>query len=417
MKSHLRQRGLQWGRPVRIQDDPGIWWEGEAPAEPRLAGRLALPKHRGFLEVALVIVVALMASLWACERQPQRVSAPPQTPKEVAPVPLELTAAMETYAPEPVGVKTGTFIDRRQAGDLRVVSYNINWDKIFPDKSQSCAEKFQRVVKALDPDILNLQEIGSTYDEGPKKTLEDVVELMNAIDPRPDGQVWHAYKGASNVILSPYPLSMTADTLDPPSYRDPAMALVDLPDERFAIDAYVLNNHFKSNSQAGSQERRQTQADALVSWLRDARSPGGKVDLPRNTAIFIVGDLNLVEGPRPLVTVLTGDIINEDKYGADAAPDWDGSELTDAHPLHNAVGPDDYTWRDDTSQWLPNRLDYVIYSDCVVRDVHKFVLNTTTMSSDELLKARLEKFDVTLDKYGRKFDHLPVVVDFRVVAP
>ena len=91
--------------------------------------------------------------------------------------------------------------------------------------------------------------------------------------------------------------------------------------------------------------------------------------------------------------------------------------MADARPLHNAHGPADYTWRNDDDQWEPGRLDCVVYTDSVLTAVHAFVLNTVALADEDLARAGLERFDVTLDDVGRRFDHLPVVVDFRLVSP
>ena len=74
----------------------------------------------------------------------------------------------------------------------------------------------------------------------------------------------------------------------------------------------------------------------------------------------------------------------------------------------------DYTWRDDTSRYPPGRLDYVIYSDSLLEVAHSFVLNTVAVDDDALKRVGLERCDVTLNVTGEKFDHLPVVVDFRM---
>ena len=60
------------------------------------------------------------------------------------------------------------------------------------------------------------------------------------------------------------------------------MCLVDLPDDRFSNDLYVMNNHYKCCG--GFDARRQEQSDALVNWQRDARTPGGFITLPAGTA-------------------------------------------------------------------------------------------------------------------------------------
>ncbi|MCH8839068.1 MAG: endonuclease/exonuclease/phosphatase family protein [Planctomycetes bacterium] len=312
---------------------------------------------------------------------------------------------IKTVFPEPG--QTDTFIDRQQATDLRVVSYNVLSDTIFPDNNPAQAAKFVRVVNALDPDILNLQEIN--------RSAIDVVNLMNSIAPLSSGS-WQAHQGRDNVIVSKFPLSMTETDTSPAGQREQAIALVDLPDEQFGADFYFMNNHYKCCGSVGSPEdnQRQQQSDAIVNWIRDARTPGGVVDLPPGTPIAVVGDLNIVGGPQPLNTLVDGNIIDESTYGSDSPPDWDGSFFTDAHPLHNGSGPDDYTWRNDNSSFDPGRLDYIIYSDSALDVGNQFVLNTVDMSAAELAATGLLQFDITVDLAGVVYDHLPVVVDFRV---
>ncbi len=194
------------------------------------------------------------------------------------------------------------------------------------------------------------------------------------------------------------------------------MALVDLPDAQFNTDFYIMNNHLKCCGSVGSEEddKRQQQGDALINWMRDARTPGENVNLPADTPMVVTGDLNIVGGLQPLNTIVTGNIINEGTYGSDSPPDWDGSSLTDAHPLHNGSGPDDYTWRNNPSGFAPGRLDYIIYSDSVLDVGNKFVLNTVDMSAAERAATGLQEFDITVDLAGDEYDHLPVVVDFRM---
>ncbi len=293
-----------------------------------------------------------------------------------------------------------------------MVSYNVLWNTVFPQQNLTQAAKFERVVQAIDADIWNLQEIGPN-----NPTDNDVVDLMNTIMPLPGGATWYGHQSWDNVIVSKYPLTMLAtDTIPEPSASSVALAMVDLPDAQFETDFYFMNNHFKCCGSVGSWEdnRRQEQADALVNWMRDARTPGGNINLPANTPMAVIGDLNIVGSPQPLNTIVTGNIINEGSYGSDSPPDWDGSNLTDANPLHNGSGPDDYTWRNDGSSFAPGRLDYVIYSDSVLDVGNQFVLNTVDMTPAERAATGLQTFDITVDSSGVNYDHLPVVVDFRL---
>lgn len=286
------------------------------------------------------------------------------------------------------------------------MTYNVHWDSIFADGPAERVAKFRRVVQAVQPDVIALQEI--------RKPAAEAAAVLNETLPLEGGASWHAYKGWTNVILSRYPLSMTLDKTDPPGQREQCIALVDLPDERSPVDLYVMNNHFKCCGDTANDPQRQMQADAIVSWIRDARTPAGKVNLPDRTAIIVCGDFNIVGGRQPLETLMTGDIQDEQAFGPDFAPDWDDSPMADAPATHNAEGGQMYTWRDDTDKWPPGRLDYIIYTDSVLTAVHTFVLNTMTLSDELLRETGLDRFDSALDHVGKDVDHMPVVADFRI---
>jgi len=74
-----------------------------------------------------------------------------------------------------------------------------------------------------------------------------------------------------------------------------AMALVDLPDAQYESDSYVINNHYACCGAPGvgspQDDQRQQQSDAVVNWIRDARTPGEAIDLPPGTPIAALGDL------------------------------------------------------------------------------------------------------------------------------
>jgi len=104
--------------------------------------------------------------------------------------------------PQLAVAQTGTFLDRSQASDLRVVSYNIKWDSIFEENNTFQSAKFERVFSALDPDVLNLQEIGDPFcNDCTPKTGEDVRVLLNTLAAL-GGAGWQLYQGSANVIAS-----------------------------------------------------------------------------------------------------------------------------------------------------------------------------------------------------------------------
>jgi endonuclease/exonuclease/phosphatase family metal-dependent hydrolase len=313
--------------------------------------------------------------------------------------------------------QTGTFIDRLLPTDLRMVSYNVLWDSIFPDRDATKAAKFSRVVNALNPDILNLQEIGLTFESGwTAKTATDTRNLLNDIAPLSGGASWNVFKGSDSVIASKYPLTLTRTNTSPTGQKARAIAMVDLPDSVYPTDFYLMNEHFKCCGDVGSIEddMRQQQSDSIVNWLRDARNPGGTVTLTPGTPFAVVGDLNMVGGLQPLHTLLDGNIIDNSTYGSDSPPDWDATNLTDARPSHNNAGSEFYTWRDDTGPYDPEQLDFVIYSDSALDVANKFVLNTVSMTNPQRTATGLQQFDTAQGTASNNFDHLPVVVDFRI---
>ncbi|MCG8408321.1 MAG: endonuclease/exonuclease/phosphatase family protein [Phycisphaerales bacterium] len=317
----------------------------------------------------------------------------------------------------PLIAQTGTFLDRPVSSDLRVVTYNVHWDSIFPDddpnnhpfRSFDKVDEFRRVIVALNPDIMCLQEING--DRNP----QDIADIFDQVLPLSGGQ-WQAMIGHSNVIVSRYPLSMMAEHTVPAGQRAQAMALVDLPNETYLSDIYLINEHYRCCGGVDNDPQRQQQSDAVVNWMRDARSPGEFISLPEDTPIVVLGDFNIVGGPGPLDTLLCGNISDEGTYGNDSPPDWDGTCNVDVHPMHNGAGSDDYTWRNDNSNFDPGRLDYITFSDSLIMAVHDFVLNTTLMSPSDLNAVGLQQFDVVLNPPGH-FDHLPLVVDFRFAQP
>jgi endonuclease/exonuclease/phosphatase family metal-dependent hydrolase len=300
--------------------------------------------------------------------------------------------------------QTGTFIDRQLPTDLRVVSYNIWLDSIFADTHATRPAKFARVMQALRPDVIALQEI---YDH----SAADVASLMDTILPLPGGAHWYTHMGGDNVIVSKFPLEMPRANTQPSALQNMGLALVNLPDSQFAADLYLMNNHYKCCT--GFDYSRQTQSDALVNWMRDARNPGEYVNIPTNTPMAVVGDLNIVDAPDPLTNLISGYIVNEATYGSDSPPDWDGAALADARPVHNASGTTDWTYR--SGGFSPSRLDFVLYTDSVLDIGKRFVLNTVAMTTAQRSATGLQQYDTTVTTSN--YDHLPVVVDFRFPIP
>jgi endonuclease/exonuclease/phosphatase family metal-dependent hydrolase len=356
-----------------------------------------------------LLVIFLAVSLAGCG-----TVAPPEP--EVASITDEAT---DSPADEPVP----EFLRKPSAEHVRGMSFNVGWDSIFPDddpmndqwRRDSKTAEFVRIVQAIQPDIVCLQEISSARDP------QQVGDILDAVLPLPDGEPWRTHSGTDNVIAARFDLGMRADrSVHAGSVTNlgHAMALIDLPDAVYEPDLYLLCAHFKSQGGQSNIDARQEHADGIVQWIADMKAAGGKVDLPAGTPFMLVGDFNVYDTDPAyhLTTLLTGDIVDEDSFGPDLAPDWDDTPLADALPRHNGVGPDTYTWRDDTQEFNPGVLDRIVYADSVIRVDNAFVLNTATMTEEELEATGLEAGDVLLDPQTGRYDHLPLAVDIIVIA-
>lgn len=303
-----------------------------------------------------------------------------------------------TFAPGKLPPYPLTPLDKENSRSVRLVCYNVLFDGLFerPDE-------FRRILQALRPDIICFQEVWA-------HTAKDVRELLDGWLPLGDGNHWNAHQAFGNVICSRWPLGLTAVETVPPGPSILAMALVDLPDSTYPKDLYVMNNHFPCCGCSGSTAdlERQKNADAIVNWLRDARTIGENIDLNPNTPFVICGDLNMVGGFQSRETLLTGNIVNEFEFGADSSPDWDGSPISNAFPRH-AGGPYTYTWRDDSTLFGPGRLDFVMFSDSALGVQKSFVLWTPDLPAEVLARHGLLAADTQIAS-----DHLPLVVDFLI---
>lgn len=286
-------------------------------------------------------------------------------------------------------------LERAVPSHLRIANYNVLNDGLFAEGERQSA--FTRLLGSVNADVWIFNEI---WDHDAAATADRLEELL----PAGGGRTWHAVKrDAGNVIVSRYPILESWVVL--PGARLSA-ARLDLGSE-FDHDLLVIAAHF---SCCTADVNRQEQADALIAFVRDAQTPGGRIDLPHATPIVAGGDFNLVGWKRQLDTLLTGDIFDESTFGPDHAPDWDGSGFDLAPSTHNEqrVG---YTWRNDGSSFLPGLLDFLFYTGSVVGLGNHYVLDTRTMRSSSLAANGLLATDT-----ARASDHALRVTDLALAT-
>ena len=270
----------------------------------------------------------------------------------------------------------------------RLVTYNTLYTGILePDRQP----KFQRIIQALDPDIIALQE-HSEWNE-----IGDIISSWF-----PEDTWYQGYTFRDLVVLSKYPIINQANLI---SSERTMCALLQTDDP---INPYllILNSHF---SCCDNDDDRQKQVDELVQVLREWRlNDNGPFDLPEGTPMFHVGDFNFVGYREQIETVTAGNIQDEGNYGGDFPLDWDGTAITDLFSRHTHKRMA-YTWRSDGSSFNPGKLDYVLYTDSNLSIFNHFVLNTLVMPDSVLNEWELEADDT-----NEASDHLPRIVDFMV---
>jgi endonuclease/exonuclease/phosphatase family metal-dependent hydrolase len=311
--------------------------------------------------------------------------------------------------------KAKNFFLEKSPQHIRILSWNVGKESIFKGAELYAQlpgrpEQFVRILKAINPDILCLQEIW------PQRHPDSILQVFEKALPLPGKRKWKLVREGDNVVISSFDLqALFSKPFDQRGARN-VNALIDLPDETNTKNLCVVCSHFKSGVGEENVSKRNKQSDLIVSWIRDAKNKGGEVDLTNGTPIMIMGDLNAYndEPNDYLTSLLSGNISNETEYGTDLSPDWDNSPLTDLLPKHNSTGTESYTFRNDLGPFKPGTLDRIIYTDNVLEIKNAFVFNTTLMSELELTKYGLKEKDTMLDPVKGVHDHFPMVVDLTV---
>lgn len=277
-------------------------------------------------------------------------------------------------------------LEKTDLSHLRITAYN----SLGQLGTAGAQDNFDRILSAIDPDIIAFSEAQSISAATVKTLLDSWIPI--------GGAGWYTLKDDFDMITCsrwPFLGSWTA-----PDRQFPT--LIDLPEE-YLTDILVFNAHLQCCT---ADATRQNQCDAAIQFIQDAKTPGGTLTLPTNTPIVYCGDLNLVGYAQQLNTLLTGNIQNNVTYGPDSPPDWDGSSMTNLISRNNALRMA-YTWRDDADTYPPGHLDYFIYTDAVMQVGKSFVLETEEMEPADLATYGLNSNDCT----GAS-DHFPITADY-----
>ena len=305
------------------------------------------------------------------------------------------------------------FLNRPSDDVVRVATYNlggfIDWaDSLF--EFNGAAGEFRavpslaRVWLAVDADVWAFQEMA-------ERDATDVRNALDAAVPLGNGESWFTFQRSSQIIASRYPIVDPVFSVTGVPRR-PTIATVDLPDDRFDRDLHLINLHLDAGGSDSDRFNRQFEADRIVDYLRDVRDPSSAVALPFEEPVIVLGDFNDFDFTNAVPTLTSGNIFNENVFGNDSPPDWDGTSLFDSLPTQNGVvGGSTTTFQ---SSFFDSRLDLQLYTDSVLTQTNSFILKTSTLSFDDLQAAGLSATDTMFDPSTGLVDHLPLVVDYEV---
>jgi len=361
----------------------------------------------------------------------------------------------------------GKEVDR----DIRVMTWNVG------DTLTSTAVKADsfgnwngmvRIIAALKPDVLILQECGDNSGNGTGAGVDTVAELETTIelmfhggaDPFRGGTVEsyiQLFTGPSydlphiyvsevsdafnrNVIISRFPfVDLNGDgdptinnfVLIPDAFqsggnagiRGQQYAEIDLPDADYAGDVVVGNSHLKSGGDSSDISDRQ-RASLNIAYFIDfffngagtgVSDPNGAVIVPSatttilddNTPVIWGGDFNQSPGGSGPVENMTRAAV----LGGTDGTDRDRSDST----FDGSFQPISF----ETSTQSSSKLDYLCWQDSVVELRRSFIFRSSgaNMSADKL-PAPVDTFPINaLATSNISSDHRPVIGDFIFAAP
>jgi len=281
---------------------------------------------------------------------------------------------------------------------IRVMTYNVENDGLLDDGSK---QYFERIIKSIKPDIIGFEELSASSADQVKSRIEEFLP----------GSWYSSKPDYDRVLVSKYQIQSSGiiETID---YYPSDYFVLDAQ-QQYGVNILVIVTHPKccnqiDNSGVSSDQKRQTQIDAIMSFIRKAKDGTGAVTIPQNTPIIVLGDMNFVGDSQQPTTLLTGDIQNNGGYGPDFTPDWDNTSFDDAKPITTGL-PATFTNYSPIGDYSPGRLDYIVFTGAVMSLENSFALFTESLSQTELTQNGL-----LINDTENASDHIPVVADFEM---
>ena len=277
-------------------------------------------------------------------------------------------------------------LPKKRAKFLRLLTMNVERTNIEREQ-----DAYARILQATSPEIIAFQEI---YEWTPERTRRFVEETL----PLDEGRTWEAFGVEDTVTVSSYPI-VAGVGID-----DNHVVHIDLPNEKTRHDLVLFNAHTPC---CGNNAQRDDEHDRLMATWRDLLADQGPFPIQFKDVVVIAGDLNMVGYRRQLDVLLHGSFVDPSN-GPDFSPGRAKGSLKSAR-LRHTHRRSITTWRRESSEFTPGKLDFVIYSKDVARLKRNYVLETTEMPDEVLELHGLERTDSLVAS-----DHLALVTDFKI---
>lgn len=293
---------------------------------------------------------------------------------------IQATATVVSHRlSRPDAILPAITLEKLSTPHVRILTMNVLYDGLFKKP-----DIYERILRALDPDIILLSEV---FTHSSDQVVAFLDERFPAKNPQ---QRWYGFGRPGKVTISKYPFLATD------IFLEDLYTLIDVPE--FDDGLFVIHTHLQC---CDYDEMRQEKVDGILSNLRSSREDSYSILYQyQDRPLVISGDLNLVGERRPYDTLLDG--INSDLAAASS------KSLIEAISYHTNSA-NTFTWKDDTLKWPPGKLDFTFLTvpDLVLGK--SFVLYTPDMNPETLRQYGLRESD-SLDAS----DHLPHIID---IAP
>jgi endonuclease/exonuclease/phosphatase family metal-dependent hydrolase len=288
--------------------------------------------------------------------------------------------ALATSSGEPVQL-----IDLQPTGEnmaIRILSNNVR--QTTPAFN---SEPFQRVLRAVQPDIVSYQEVRPETWQ-----VEDVIDFVKAELAVEPSETWYGSQNDDCATISRWPIIAATPV---------GGNLGCLPVEKSDRDLVIFNAHTPC---CDNESGRDDEHDRISSIWRNLLNGSGPITIQPDDAMIILGDFNMVGIRRQLETLRDGLIIDNGTYGSDFKPGrLEGSLLNIT--CRYTHGRKIVTWCNTSSSFVPGKLDYMMFTSDAGTVIRDYTLDTSMLPATVLGATGLQAGDTDAS------DHLPMVVD------